>query len=143
MVIRTFITASRRHGGAAIGGEYANPTNADILFDSGLYVDPSLPTPNSAFAGSVTAGSGGRGGDGVDGGMGGAGGDASTYGAGQLTDGAESTFVHEIGHTQGRYHVLCSGGEAGADAALRRVAHFAKIPVTLPSLATRSCSAAP
>lgn len=30
---------------------------------------------------------------------------------------AAETFVHEIGHTQGRYHVLCSGGEAGADAA--------------------------
>jgi len=30
---------------------------------------------------------------------------------------AAETFVHEIGHSQGRYHVLCSGGEAGADAA--------------------------
>lgn len=30
---------------------------------------------------------------------------------------AAETFVHEIGHTQGRYHVLCSGGEAGADEA--------------------------
>ncbi len=30
---------------------------------------------------------------------------------------AAETFVHEIGHTQGRYHVLCSGGEAGADQA--------------------------
>lgn len=30
---------------------------------------------------------------------------------------AGETFVHEIGHTQGRYHVLCSGGEAGADPA--------------------------
>lgn len=30
---------------------------------------------------------------------------------------AAETFVHEIGHTQGRYHVLCSGGEAGADVA--------------------------
>jgi hypothetical protein len=30
---------------------------------------------------------------------------------------AAETFVHEIGHTQGRYHVLCSGGEAGADPA--------------------------
>ncbi len=28
---------------------------------------------------------------------------------------AAETFVHEIGHTQGRYHVLCSGGEAGTD----------------------------
>jgi hypothetical protein len=25
------------------------------------------------------------------------------------------TFVHEVGHTQGRYHVLCSGGEGGPD----------------------------
>jgi len=25
------------------------------------------------------------------------------------------TFVHEVGHTQGRYHVRCSGGEAGVD----------------------------
>lgn len=30
---------------------------------------------------------------------------------------AAETFVHEVGHTQGRYHVLCSGGEAGADQA--------------------------
>ncbi len=30
---------------------------------------------------------------------------------------ASGTFVHEIGHNQGRYHVLCSGGEAGADMA--------------------------
>jgi hypothetical protein len=30
---------------------------------------------------------------------------------------AAETFVHEIGHTQGRSHVLCSGGEAGADVA--------------------------
>lgn len=29
---------------------------------------------------------------------------------------AAETFVHEIGHTQGRYHVRCSGGEAGTDA---------------------------
>lgn len=28
---------------------------------------------------------------------------------------AADTFVHEIGHTQGRYHVKCSGGEAGTD----------------------------
>ena len=28
---------------------------------------------------------------------------------------ARDTFVHEIGHTQGRYHVRCSGGEAGTD----------------------------
>jgi len=27
------------------------------------------------------------------------------------------TFVHEVGHTQGRRHVFCSGGEAGADPA--------------------------
>jgi hypothetical protein len=25
------------------------------------------------------------------------------------------TFVHEVGHTQGRYHVACSGGEGGPD----------------------------
>jgi len=31
--------------------------------------------------------------------------------------GAAETFVHEIGHTQGRRHVRCSGGEAGIDAA--------------------------
>jgi len=30
---------------------------------------------------------------------------------------AAETFVHEIGHTQGRRHVLCSGGEAGSDPA--------------------------
>src|SRR5690606_9595568 len=30
---------------------------------------------------------------------------------------AAETFVHEIGHTQGRRHVLCSGGEAGTDPA--------------------------
>lgn len=30
---------------------------------------------------------------------------------------AAETFVHEIGHTQGRYHVQCSGGEAGPDLA--------------------------
>lgn len=35
--------------------------------------------------------------------------------AGQLTDGAESTFVHEIGHTQGRQHIYCAG--AGVQAA--------------------------
>ncbi len=29
---------------------------------------------------------------------------------------AASTFVHEVGHTQGRRHVRCSGGEAGIDA---------------------------
>lgn len=29
--------------------------------------------------------------------------------------GARDTFVHEVGHTQGLYHVRCSGGEAGAD----------------------------
>lgn len=29
--------------------------------------------------------------------------------------GAAETFVHEVGHTQGRRHVLCSGGEAGVD----------------------------
>lgn len=28
---------------------------------------------------------------------------------------AADTFVHEIGHTQGRYHIKCSGGEAGTD----------------------------
>jgi hypothetical protein len=28
---------------------------------------------------------------------------------------ARDTFVHEIGHTQGRYHVRCSGGEGGWD----------------------------
>src|SRR5690606_655329 len=28
---------------------------------------------------------------------------------------ASETFVHEVGHTQGRYHVRCSGGEAGVD----------------------------
>lgn len=28
---------------------------------------------------------------------------------------ARDTFVHEIGHCQGRYHVRCSGGEAGYD----------------------------
>lgn len=28
---------------------------------------------------------------------------------------AAETFVHEIGHTQGRYHIRCSGGEAGTD----------------------------
>lgn len=28
---------------------------------------------------------------------------------------ARDTFVHEIGHTQGLYHIRCSGGEAGAD----------------------------
>lgn len=31
--------------------------------------------------------------------------------------GARDTFVHEVGHSQGRYHVVCSGGEAGADPA--------------------------
>lgn len=30
---------------------------------------------------------------------------------------AAETFVHEIGHTQGRRHVFCSGGEAGTDPA--------------------------
>lgn len=30
---------------------------------------------------------------------------------------AAETFVHEVGHTQGRYHILCSGGEAGYDPA--------------------------
>jgi len=34
------------------------------------------------------------------------------WGSGEL---AAETFVHEIGHTQGRYHVLCSGGEGGPD----------------------------
>lgn len=29
--------------------------------------------------------------------------------------GARDTFVHEIGHSQGRYHIRCSGGEAGTD----------------------------
>lgn len=29
--------------------------------------------------------------------------------------GARETYVHEIGHSQGRYHIRCSGGEAGAD----------------------------
>ena len=29
--------------------------------------------------------------------------------------GAAETFVHEVGHTQGRRHVRCSGGEAGVD----------------------------
>ncbi len=29
---------------------------------------------------------------------------------------AAETFVHEVGHTQGRRHVRCSGGEAGIDA---------------------------
>ncbi len=29
---------------------------------------------------------------------------------------AAETFVHEVGHTQGRRHVQCSGGEAGIDA---------------------------
>ena len=28
---------------------------------------------------------------------------------------AAETFVHEVGHTQGRRHVRCSGGEAGVD----------------------------
>ena len=28
---------------------------------------------------------------------------------------ARDTFVHEVGHSQGRYHVRCSGGEAGYD----------------------------
>lgn len=28
---------------------------------------------------------------------------------------AAETFVHEIGHTQGRFHIRCSGGEAGID----------------------------
>jgi hypothetical protein len=32
--------------------------------------------------------------------------------AGELATG---TFVHEIGHTQGRRHVRCTGGEAGVD----------------------------
>ena len=30
---------------------------------------------------------------------------------------AAETFTHEVGHTQGRYHVLCSGGEGGPDLA--------------------------
>jgi hypothetical protein len=30
---------------------------------------------------------------------------------------ARETFVHELGHSQGRYHVQCSGGEAGFDPA--------------------------
>lgn len=30
---------------------------------------------------------------------------------------AAETFVHEVGHTQGRRHVRCSGGEAGIDVA--------------------------
>lgn len=30
---------------------------------------------------------------------------------------ARDTFVHEIGHSQGRYHIRCSGGEAGYDPA--------------------------
>jgi hypothetical protein len=29
---------------------------------------------------------------------------------------AAETFVHEVGHSQGRRHVRCSGGEAGVDA---------------------------
>lgn len=29
--------------------------------------------------------------------------------AGQLSDGAAQTFVHEVGHTQGRQHVYCAG----------------------------------
>ncbi|MBL9105457.1 MAG: hypothetical protein JNL82_31265 [Myxococcales bacterium] len=29
--------------------------------------------------------------------------------------GARDTFVHEVGHSQGRYHIACSGGEAGTD----------------------------
>jgi hypothetical protein len=29
--------------------------------------------------------------------------------------GARDTLVHEVGHSQGLYHVRCSGGEAGAD----------------------------
>lgn len=29
--------------------------------------------------------------------------------------GARDTLVHELGHTQGLYHVRCTGGEAGAD----------------------------
>jgi hypothetical protein len=28
---------------------------------------------------------------------------------------SSDTFVHEVGHSQGRYHVLCSGGEGGPD----------------------------
>ncbi len=34
--------------------------------------------------------------------------------AGQLTSGADDTFVHEIGHTQGRRHIECAG--AGVEA---------------------------
>lgn len=30
---------------------------------------------------------------------------------------AAETFVHEVGHCQGRYHIRCSGGEAGIDPA--------------------------
>jgi hypothetical protein len=30
---------------------------------------------------------------------------------------ARDTFVHEVGHSQGRYHIRCSGGEAGYDPA--------------------------
>ena len=30
---------------------------------------------------------------------------------------ARDTFVHELGHSQGRYHIRCSGGEAGYDPA--------------------------
>ena len=33
-------------------------------------------------------------------------------GSGEL---AKETFVHEVGHSQGRFHVRCSGGEAGTD----------------------------
>ncbi len=29
---------------------------------------------------------------------------------------ARDTFVHEVGHSQGRFHIRCSGGEAGIDA---------------------------
>jgi hypothetical protein len=28
---------------------------------------------------------------------------------------ARDTFVHEVGHSQGRYHIRCTGGEAGVD----------------------------
>jgi hypothetical protein len=28
---------------------------------------------------------------------------------------ARDTYVHEVGHSQGRYHIRCSGGEAGTD----------------------------
>ncbi|MCA9717348.1 MAG: hypothetical protein KC468_21920 [Myxococcales bacterium] len=28
---------------------------------------------------------------------------------------AAETFVHEVGHSQGRYHIACTGGEAGTD----------------------------